>query len=54
MADIDDLNNDIMSSEIVVFIPDEHSIREWRRLIDDTSPKGWAQLFVAKRTEGYC
>ena len=49
MVDIADLNNYIMSSEIVIFIPDEHSIREWRRL----TAKRWAQLFVAKRTDGY-
>jgi len=53
VPDIADLNNDIMSSEIVVFIPDEQSIRERRRLSDETSAKGWVQLFVTTRTDGY-
>ncbi len=52
MVDIADLNNDIMSSEIVIFIPDEHSIREWRLLSDERSAKRWVQLFVAQRTDG--
>ena len=54
MADRADLKNDIMSSEIVIFIPDEHSIREGRRLSDETSAKGWVQLIVATLTDGYC
>ena len=53
MADRADLKNDIMSSEIVIFIPGEHSIREGRRLRDEPSAKGWVQLFVSKRTDGY-
>ncbi len=53
MADRADLKNHIMSSEIVIFLPGEHSIREGRRLRAEPSAKGWVQLFVSKRTEGY-
>ena len=53
MADRADLNNDLLSSEILIFIPDEHSIREWRRLSYELSAKGWAQMYVATRTDGY-